>query len=394
MIAETKKLCEELNKTYNPKIMDKYSPDVQTVFFNIAQSNAKNKGNKNLITLINNYRKKNKTPVIQYITGPGEVSKYVSEKWGKTIYLFGENDHSVEKGCATWIDDLDNKKHMSIENYLKEVFENTSVFIDFFIELPVITNTKDVNIINENQTVYLLYNKFKKCLYKDGCQWPIRVHGVDIRNIISDKYQTSDLSYVDSDLMMIDYLKRVDPKHVWITLENFKIKHSNIIQKLKKIRKQKDLIKLIKHEIEIHPLIQKELSKTQFPKKLISDIIIAGLGIDKSLLNKPKIVGRFFESLEWSKTFPPGLSMVSKLLTSINALTMDVYSVARMFRLFDVKQSEHPESIDNIIYYAGNGHTMILEFILSKIGFKKVEQSKNWYQSCVNMEGIQPLFQT
>lgn len=394
MIAETEKLCDELNTTYNPKVMDKYNSKVQSVFFKVAK-NSENSGNKNLIMLINNYANAKKEPNVKYITGPGNISKYVSDKWGKTIYLFGENDHSNKQGCATWMDYLDPDKHMSITTYFKKLFTDTDVFIDLFIEFPVVTN-KQHSIMNENMTLSLLHKEFKRCLHKDKCQFPIRVHGVDIRNIISDKYKKSEFSKLDEDLMMIDYNKN-NLNDIWITPEKFRIKHKKIIQILKKIRTKEDLILFIKKEIETHPLIQKELSKTQFPKELISDIIIAGFDTDKSKLNKPILIEFFFESLEWDKyknKYPPGLSIVSRLLTSVNALTVDVYSVSRMFRLFDVKQFEHyPKSIDNIIYYAGNGHTMILDFIFMKIGFKKIEQSKNWYQSCVNMEGIkQPLF--
>jgi hypothetical protein len=78
----------------------------------------------------------------------------------------------------------------------------------------------------------------------------------------------------------------------------------------------------------------------------------------------------------------------------INATIMDIYTISRMFKVFDVKNSDHyPKEPHNIIYYAGNGHTRIINKFLKSIGFKRTEYSDQKILSCVNMKNIkQPLF--
>ena len=73
---------------------------------------------------------------------------------------------------------------------------------------------------------------------------------------------------------------------------------------------------------------------------------------------------------------------------------MDVYTVARMFKVFNVVKSEHyPIKPQNIIYYAGTGHTKPMARFLKELKFKRTEHSDNNILSCVSMKGIkQPLF--
>mgnify|MGYP007058462812 FL=1 len=73
---------------------------------------------------------------------------------------------------------------------------------------------------------------------------------------------------------------------------------------------------------------------------------------------------------------------------------MDVYTAARMFKVFNVTESEHyPKEAHNIIYYAGSGHTRPMARFLKHLGFKRTEHSDDEILSCTNMQNIkQPLF--
>ena len=78
----------------------------------------------------------------------------------------------------------------------------------------------------------------------------------------------------------------------------------------------------------------------------------------------------------------------------VNAVVMDIYTAARIFKVFNVKENEHfPQEPQNIIYYAGTGHTKPMGRFLKRIGFKMTENSDDNILSCVSMKGIkQPLF--
>jgi hypothetical protein len=81
-------------------------------------------------------------------------------------------------------------------------------------------------------------------------------------------------------------------------------------------------------------------------------------------------------------------------MTVLNAVIMDVYTAARMFKVFNVKEFEYyPTEPTNIIYYAGTGHTEPMSRFLEHIGFENTEETTGDILSCVDMKGIkQPLF--
>ena len=82
-------------------------------------------------------------------------------------------------------------------------------------------------------------------------------------------------------------------------------------------------------------------------------------------------------------------------LRVISCLHMDIYTLTRMFKKFNVTFDHNPPEPLNIIYYAGRAHTTFMSFMLQESGFKITEQSIRvpYTFSCTNIQSLkQPLF--
>ena len=82
-------------------------------------------------------------------------------------------------------------------------------------------------------------------------------------------------------------------------------------------------------------------------------------------------------------------------LRDISCLHMDIYTLTRMFKQFNVTSDDHPPEPLNIIYYAGARHTQFMTFMLEEIGFRITEKSIPVPNvlSCTNIQSLkQPLF--
>ena len=93
-----------------------------------------NKGNYILILLIYNYFNSVK-PNFKMISGPCYLSYYTSSLYNKKIYIFGEY-HGLTNPCNKIVDGIIYNYNTNINLYLKSLFINTSVFIDFYMETP------------------------------------------------------------------------------------------------------------------------------------------------------------------------------------------------------------------------------------------------------------------
>ena len=117
----------------------------------------------------------------------------------------------------------------------------------------------------------------------------------------------------------------------------------------------------------------------------------------ETIQNSAQFFGYWFNNIKNNKSnnLSQNINIIRNILDISTASIMDVYAVSRMFKVFKVRKNEfYPTEQRNIIYYAGNGHTIPMFKFLEKIGFKMTEKSdKSILLSCVNMKNIhQPLF--
>jgi hypothetical protein len=395
-------LCEILNKTYNAYYLNKY-PQIKDIFIETMDLYQKSphkfpKTNKTFMSLLYNLLNPEYQPVVDYITGPGIISKYESNKYNKVIYLFGENDHSNTTGCLQSSVDLYGKKHMSIEKYLHKLFKYSPVFIDFYVEFGIMLNKKEIITKNSGQTLWDMLSVMHGCfgpLEQRNCLYNVRMHGVDVRTIKSNIHLESEFSSMDKKLMMI-----VHTKYTYMTIKTFKKMFEHEINRLSSVKNNKDLLKIAIKNIENNSLVTKELERCILPKNTILNFFI-NIYMEETIANLPYsalIIGKWFTKLEKLpqniKAWPVGTEIVSNVLTIINAVTMDIYTAARMFKVFNVKESEqYPKKPHNIVYYAGAGHTIPMGSFLKHIKFLRTEHSGANIVSCASMKGIkQPIF--
>ena len=424
MLERVNKACNLFNETYNANYLTKY-PDIKNIFFDVRNLYEKKykkfpNANKTFMSLVYNLANPEKQPVVDYLTGPSVISKWESTKYNKVIYLFGENDHSNKTGCIQSKINLQGKKHMKIEQYLMDLFKHSPVFIDFYVELDLFIDKSPLEFAKNdgNNTLNDILYQMKGCfgpLIERKCPYNVRMHSVDVRRIKSDKFKKSKLGDMFNFFHMWDYLTSTEymntiynpGKVQWIQHERNKFKDQiNIMSKVKNID---DIFEIIFTEISNNNIINKELSRSIISKQKIVDIYKIILKTDLKILNSsvkykilnPKHIGPWFErfktinlTLDINDKFWDDLNNIFLFLKIINAVTVDVYTTARMFKVFDVKENEHyPKEPHNIIYYAGSGHTRPMGDFLQNLGFIRTEHSDNKTLSCASMKGItQPLF--
>jgi len=421
LLSQSEKLCAELNQTYDSRIINSYPHQLQNIIFEIASKNKKpwrrnerTKINHTLISLIDNLQYPKKQPVTKYITGPGNISKWVGQQKGqnKVIYLFGENSHFDRPNCAEQINTRGNGEdfHMNVIDYLLKLFKTSPVFIDFYVEFGVMLDDIEFTRLGTGQTLHDMLYYMQGCfgpLLERDCPYNVRMHGVDARAVIGKKsmYYKHKIYELVMDMKMYLYIKDqgggtkkgVSIKE-WTTPNKFKRKYRALIKQLAKIRTNTDIVDTVIKIVDTNPLFQKEIRKSALEKKQVVDFFVKN-GMKKSLRKikyGAKFLGIWFNALGKSEDFPKGMDVVSLVLTITIASLMDVYAVTRMFKTFDVDHdaNEHyPPEANHIIYYAGDGHTNPMGKFLEHIGFKRTEYAKPTMTSCVNMMKItQPLF--
>ena len=153
--------------------------------------------------------------MVDYITGPGEVSKWESVEYGKIIYLFGENEHSNVNGCRQSEKrgeiNMNGKRHMLMEKYLTKLFKTSPVFIDFYIEFGIMID--DLIPINKENTLQDMLELWKGCfgkLEKRNCPYNVRMHSIDSRRIKSSRYEHTSFSDMTNKLQMVIHTQNKD----------------------------------------------------------------------------------------------------------------------------------------------------------------------------------------
>lgn len=400
ILESSNTICKFLHETYNAYWLNKY-PEIKDIFIEVIELYLKHpskylNANQTLMTLIFNLSNQEYLPNVDYITGPGVISKWEDYKSGKIFYLFGENDHSNLTGCKKAVQ-LARKKHLSIQDYLSKLFKYSPVFIDFYIEVDIMLDWKEEISTTTEQTLWDMLIVMSDCfgpLEDRNCPYNVRMHAVDVRTIKSNKYDTSKLDMLTQTLMMEVVLR--ERKNSYISVWKFKKLFVKEISKLSTVKTDNDLIKIIINKINNNKLLLKEINRSTLSYKTLIDFFVkTELNARLSKLDYSEGVGIWFKSLSRTDDiWPPHLNIISYIITLINAVTMDIYTAARMFKVFNVKKDEYyPKEPQNIIYYAGTGHTQPMARFFNKLGFSKTEHSDSNILSCISMKGIQqPLF--
>ena len=379
-------ICKQLHQTYNTNFLNTIPVEIQKVFSDTVKENIDNEeGNTTLIKLIyNNFF--NQKPMYQTISGPMNFYHLYNKEHQKIIYMFGEQ-HGRGGGCE--VDRYD------ITQYLYELFETTNVFIDFFIEVPIISNKKhyyNKNKLLPNSYINDLFLEFSECIEPDNRQQNkcslSRVHYIDIRKINYKEYTnaTNIFGFFERNIQ------------TYLIVDDFNTLPDIIKEMLLFFQKNStdNVINYILSEYTKSSYLTKEIKKSYMKNEIgifiynkLKTYIKFNLPEIKQLIDKLKIK----KNIEYKYI----LQQLNGEFIHINHYLIDWYTLARIYKkVKNLKFVFQPSEPRNIIIYAGNNHIQnYLEFFQSQnyiLLQSQIQKDKN-KNRCLDMQNIkQPLF--
>jgi hypothetical protein len=453
-------LCDTLIQTYNTSVLDLSDSTfkdacVEQAYKCVRDENRESKRTV-LSQLILNHSKQddpdvpkdNKKPVVDFIGGPLSLTLHWSKKYKKLIYIFGEK-HDDVTDCENFKSKKKQNQEMLIEDYLEQLFKNTDVFIDFYLETDRIY--QDIYGV---QRIPEITKRFKKCFYNPNeniidCKLS-RMHYFDVRKGTSDLKPNS-MSYASYMMYTMNY--RLDeyrdyPQFKKLTrLKNMldRYKYNTqikpILEEFSKIniyddkadeQKYAEYDKFWDTQIEEHDFVVKKVVKStihdkikSFIKKQVRNPELLSQKIDINQLIKT--VKDFIDTLNKYKKdetytfksvsddenvlkireedFKKLLELdFSESLIYINSfISTDYYLLSRIFKKFNLnpddptkkRTTDEPIEPHNIIIYAGHAHSELVRKFLKELDFKDISKtsSASYVSNCIDMRSFpQPFF--
>jgi hypothetical protein len=432
-------ICDKLTTTYNTNILDSTSDIIKEQFLIDSRTHHDgNKGRKVLMNLICNHFDKDR-PMPRLIGGPRNLTVHHSKEYNKMIYIFGEF-HSYIIDCDTrrfaadelikeeW--DKPNSKKMRVEYFLSEFIRTTDVFLDIFVEFPIIPKKEgkyhnDFHPFQYSLRMNKLLENFQECLQRDSrtevCSLA-RIHYFDIRDFDKQGILTGSTNidyfvyklrsilvrfslvpdllikelklFMDEPIVknvMYDYLSEPDEtkfKRIWVEhLYNF----YHITKQLERLKKYDPKMK-----DKILHFFEKEITEQAMKQRKV-------LVVNANIILNHTIWEDIIFKLAFRNIF--------NSITYIAALYPDLYNVLRIFKTFNMSEmkekaykqaTDQPDKAHNIIIYAGDLHSQVYrKFLKDVLDFEKIEvagKEEPYGETgeathCIDMEPItQPLF--
>ena len=457
--------CDMMVKTYNTSILDNFPTSLKRSLQEEATRCVESKPNPNyyrsvfglikkkknrnvLMRLINNYfrSKQIKTmPTIDFIGGPYTLTLHWSSKYNKIIYIFGE----YHRNDVCTYDNM-----MLVEDFIRRLFRYSIAFIDCFLETKslikgrycYIDTTSHTNSLQQikncvypintstSKRLNMLLHQNKKCIESIQRQENRecdnrRVHFINIRSGQNTN------STVNFNIYFNFYFKNFFDQFLYIEdrqnesiFIRYKFEVINLLNHMfndKSIKPTLDFIlygseetykEFCDKEIETHELLNRELSKSPEERKIrefadeefakIRDEIIS---ISYEMINSLIICSderdiynfHKLSNADYIKFFVSLTKVYNKILL-FNAILVDIYTLARMFKKFQVnntrntRKTDEPEEPHNIIMYAGDAHSEnVRRFLHENLGFDLISESKGDFRVdlCVDIRHFeQPFF--
>ena len=379
---------EIISKNYDLSILNLYDTFFIKEFINFIDK-LKTPNKRILQKLLTNFTNNKLSHPYNHSYLSGVLSVYRLQKDDMTVYLFGEQHYS-RNACQNL-----EIKSTYVEDFFNEVIDKSSVFIDFYIELPI----KDFNFelpidksgINLHQLGRNLYNNPN---FGRGETSIARLHMIDVRQT-NPKLTLNEESNIDkfiNDINIIYTTHNEEPlneenRHIYERLFGNMIKN-----KFFKVLTKRISDGTIKNYGDIFDLLTADIKNSNFNNNFKQSYYRKELGrskfinnIDKFLSDYKEIVlddinditnnrTSFEEFAQWIKPLYEILkdtddldlikdSFISEKLSGIfilNANVMDMYTLSRIFKDFDLDKNIvnriNPQSPKNIIVYAGQAH--------------------------------------
>jgi hypothetical protein len=381
---------EIISKNYDLSILNLYDTFFIKEFINYINK-LKTPNKRILKKLLTNFTNNKLSHPYNHSYLSGVMSVYKLQKNDMTVYLFGEQHYSRDACQNLEIEST------YVEDFFNEVIDKSSVFIDFYIELPI----KDFNFelpiedskegLNLHQLGRNLYNNPN---FGRGETSIARLHMIDVRQT-NPKLTLNEESNIDkfiNDINIIYTTHNEEPlneenRHIYERLFGNMIKNKFFKVLTKRIfdgtiKNYGDIFDLLTADIKNsnsnnnfkQSYYRKELGRSKFinnMNKFLSDYKEIVLDDINDITNNRT---SFEEFAQWIKSLYEILkdtddldlikdSFISEKLSGIfilNANVMDMYTLSRIFKDFDLDKNIvnriNPQSPKNIIVYAGQAH--------------------------------------
>ena len=385
-------LCKKLRETnYDTSILDIFSKNIKNTLV-AASKIAENKSNKTskkinhplAISVLNHFL--GEKVIVNQISGVGELSYFIDKVSDRKIYLFSDWTHGLHNACLT----LDS---IQFHLYMKKLLNNSDKFIDFYCEYGKTSRNIDDSYLRRTEL------EFRECsegnenrFLTEKCNKNTRIHFTDIRNI--ENYDNplilpfKNINWKWTKPLIKTYVNEID-------------KYINILSN------NEAFIKHVKTQISLNKMVKKELERTdnKMANIIINSVYNHAYNDMMSRL-KPFKSNNYNILLEYKNNILKGGFSRKKMMdnplydhyyyiiSSAYVFLMDIYTLARMFKKHDVKNSYDPPYAKNIIVYAGAAHTKFYQRFLYENNFiEKYHKEFTPFSSCLDISDIkQPLF--
>lgn len=405
-------ICDDLKTRYDTNILN-LNDNIRKIFQDISINNIKNSiktANTTLMQLIINNSRNNK-PIASRISGPKTLTLHYSHKYKKTVYIFGEfhgwegtcpgascpigetrgDDHICRKGQIN-----EEKKEdgtVFITDYLNELFLNTNVFIDFFLEIRPPDSKHGYSsdyLIREyaqTQSIFKIFENSIDCINSatretfEKCRL-VRSHYIDVR--VKEK------NVHDSNSIIVfwnQFAHGTKDKNYYELVRPNKNHKFNFLPLLSKLQLPvKDLVKFFIKQLYTK-IVRKEVERSYLSREIYTwflDNINSQVKIIQRTLRQyskliiEKGINLSFDYLKYC------VRIIMASLMDIILLQTDVYALSRIFKKFNVVDNKQPDEAYNIIIYGGNIHSENYRKFLNENGFELVASE--------NIDGINQGF--
>lgn len=365
MKNDMENICKYLLKTFNTNILKKLPFIYKKAFLEISTVgyDSNDKLHNNLIFLIRNfftYRSLYGYNIV--LLGPNTFTFLYSKSNNKRFCLFGEY-HNKNPICNKYLNTV------SIIDYLYDTFKNSYVFIDFYIETP--KRLDDIVSITLKKTHRHLLQLERQKLKT------FRMHSIDIRkdilyeNEIQNKKKYSNNINRNVTIFDIMWFR----KFVRSTNILFDQKRYNMIIQFFKQDEISKITTNLERNLKMYFKLEKELYKSYEAEKIIN-FCVKQWALELARINR-------YELMEWPYTNIPSDQIQnfktqhdtnSSILTPITSIFMDAYTLARIFKKFNIKEDDrlnYPDEPTNIVIYAGNFHIYnYIKFLVKELDFE------------------------
>ena len=339
-------------------------------------------------------------PVAKYINGPFTLSKHHSDKYNKTIYIFGEA-HGNNLQCSEVF--KDSQSSVDITDYLHTLFSNTDVFIDFYLEDPLPEDYKlnPKHTFSFGKTISImtyLRQGFINCLdpkKRRNCPYSknMRAHFVDIRE--ETKINPNPTFIIDK--FIVDFMKLIKDETAR-NINRMYDKYNTLINDLKNIKSRDELSDMFVTFLKSIPILKKEIKRSELKKKKVYKMART-LYYNKHSKTHLNAIQKYINP-EDDRRESNILSLlwIHNIFFIFKSLAVDTYTLVRTFKTFRKTEFDIPDKPSNIIYYLGDAHSENLREYLSMLGFDTLASSETQmkngnYVRCLEMGQFkQPFF--